>query len=361
MNDSDYAIVVGVSRYPTLRAPAPGAPHDLQGPDADAQAMYAWLTDPDGGGVPESQAYLINSALFPNPFAVERLGPTTRIKARPDREDIEGTFGWVDACFEACGKMKLGRRLTVYFSGHGFSVGDADGGIYDACASPRKLSHFYVRSWFDRFYRMAMFEEYVLWVDACSDVIPISAPSAAMMPIEDSPDMANGRAFVAYSSRGGRLSVERPGPDGQVHGVFTMALLDGLKGKARDPDTGHVTTDGLARHLRRAMPSYMTDADLDNPDIGKEPAFGARDELDFGAPAADDGRIAVTLRFDPRHEGQDVQVLDNAFAPLEEGVVRDATWEVRLPAGLFKAVVPATGGSLLFEVDGRRADAALVS
>ena len=62
MSAEDYAVVVGVSRYPTLRAPAPGSAHDLQGPDADSEAVYQWLTDPGGGGVPEGQAILINSA-----------------------------------------------------------------------------------------------------------------------------------------------------------------------------------------------------------------------------------------------------------------------------------------------------------
>lgn len=381
MSDRDFAVVVGISRYPTLRAPAPGSSHDLQGPDADSEAVHQWLTDPKGGAVPPGQAFLINSARHARAhaqMAAMQPGPNPMPPDGPTRDQMEGAFRWIIDQHRRRRRIHLGRRLYVFFSGHGFAMRNADGGVYDAAASPDWLSHFYVGSWFDWFYRSAMFEEFVLWVDACADSIPISSPSPAFLPVGDSPDMADGRCFVAYSAKRGRLSVERQDGNGQVHGVFTMALLDGLKGGARDPDTGRVTADGLARHLERTMGGFMTDADRDNPDIGKEPAIGQCDDLEFGpriapapAPAAAgpgagagaraQDLVPVTLRFGARHEGQPARVLDNALQEVAAGVVEGGAWSLRLPLGLFKAVIAATDGAQLFEVNGRPGDAAFIS
>ena len=49
MHPDHYAIVIGLSAYPRLGDP-PGA--NLLGPENDAAAVLAWLTDPHGGGLP---------------------------------------------------------------------------------------------------------------------------------------------------------------------------------------------------------------------------------------------------------------------------------------------------------------------
>jgi hypothetical protein len=45
MNDKDYAVVVGISKY--------GSRPNLEGPEADAQAFADWLLSETGGGLPE--------------------------------------------------------------------------------------------------------------------------------------------------------------------------------------------------------------------------------------------------------------------------------------------------------------------
>lgn len=359
MNEDDYAIVIGIGRYPLLRPPMPGAPHDLQGPSLDANEMNNWLADPAGGGVPKDNRLLVTSDMYPDPFPTQKMFGREEVLAKPSAVELSGCFGWLVQRFENSGGLKLGRRLYVYFSGHGFCVDDCDGGVYAANANPGILHHFYVRSWFDWFYRNAYFEEFVLWMDACSDPIPINgAPNAAAMPNQMSADFPEGRRFVAFSARHPLKSVERRMPDGNIRGVFTYALLKGLKGAAADGLTGRVTAASLRDYLHGSMGAFQTQQDRDNPDIGSEPAFGPVDEISFGQ------RDATTfdrmIRFDARHTGRKAVIVNGTFQPVVETVASGDTWTVSLPSGLYKLEV-APDTRRILEVNGESADEIIVT
>ena len=61
----DYAIVVGVSRYPKLTREG-GTPADLDGPINDALKVREWLGRDDGGGVPlENVEYVVRQPVTP--------------------------------------------------------------------------------------------------------------------------------------------------------------------------------------------------------------------------------------------------------------------------------------------------------
>lgn len=358
MNDTDHAIVIGISRYPSLRPPAPGSAHDLQGPDRDAEAVFGWLIDPVKGGVPEANTLLVRSADFPNPFATTLVAGQQRIAAEPTVDQVAGCFGWLHDKAQNAPTVRLGRRLYVYFSGHGFCIDDCDGGIYTAAASPALLSHFYVRSWFDWFYRNAVFEEFVLWMDACADDIPIAAtPSATWLPDRSSANSAQGRRFIVYSAKHTLRSVERRTPDGQIRGVFTYTLLEGLNGAAVDEGSGRITADSLHRFLKMSMARYMPAQDVENPEIGKAPAFGPLDDLDFGtAPVT---RFARVIRFADRHVGRRAQLLNNALQPVDETVIGRDDWNLLLQVGLYKVAVDPDA-HVLFAVDGEQSRAIVV-
>ena len=57
MAQDDWAIVVGVRIYPSVT--------NLDGLENDANAMYQWLTSPQGGDVPTAQTARILSSQFP--------------------------------------------------------------------------------------------------------------------------------------------------------------------------------------------------------------------------------------------------------------------------------------------------------
>src|ERR671926_1811296 len=97
---ADYAVVVGISRYPRFSV------GDLQAPDRDAQGIYDWLVDPGGGGLPRANVRLIRQDAFGPPAPGDSTEPT---EAR-----VQSALNWVaDQTRDT-----MGDRLYLYFSGH---------------------------------------------------------------------------------------------------------------------------------------------------------------------------------------------------------------------------------------------------
>ena len=360
MNTDDYAIVIGIQRYPILGPPhPPGGPNNLAGPSLDATAVDAWLADPAGGGVLDENRYLITSDMFPDPFHTQTVAGRQQLLAKPTAEELAGCFGWLIDRFKEANTLKLGRRLYVYFSGHGFGVDDCDGGIYTANANAGIRHHFYVRSWFDWFYRNAYFEEFVLWMDACSNPIPIGGPpSIAPLADRQVAGMAAGRRFVAFAAKYPLKSVERVMPDGQVRGVFTYTLLQGLKGAAADPATGLVSSESLRRYLKGSLSSFLPQQDRDNPDIGNKPSFGPVDNIDFGQ--ATPKNFSRAIKFDNRHAGRRAIILDGDLQTVDQTVAGANTWDVSLRPGLYKLEVEPSTAQFL-EINGESSDDVIVA
>src|SRR4051794_2517188 len=101
----DYALCVGINRYPGLTP--------LSGAEADAQAFYDWVTSE--GGVVGTNAKLILSTQFP-------VGINAS-KAKPASQEIWDFFEKLraDANINNAKRLGLiaGRRLYLFFSGHG--------------------------------------------------------------------------------------------------------------------------------------------------------------------------------------------------------------------------------------------------
>ena len=53
-NPNDFAVVIGISRYPYLK--------DIAGSVNDAEAFASWLTEYSGGGLPHNNVSLVVSA-----------------------------------------------------------------------------------------------------------------------------------------------------------------------------------------------------------------------------------------------------------------------------------------------------------
>ena len=111
MANKDCAIVVGVWSYPGLS--------DLSGPENDAVAFADWVRRPGPGDVPSNRVKLIVSSDFaPLPF------PTVD-QAKPTRDGIEAAFDWLNRLARESNDqgtgLNAGRRLYLYFAGHGFA------------------------------------------------------------------------------------------------------------------------------------------------------------------------------------------------------------------------------------------------
>jgi Caspase domain len=142
MNIDHFAIVIGLSSYPNLGDPPPD---NLQGPENDADAVVAWLTDAKGGGLPSGNIWMIRSRDLRSPP-----------NAAPTRDQLEAAFLWLDklaADNQGAGKgRKVGTRLYFYVSGHGFSPRFRDGCLLAGNVAERQFSaNIFPSAWLDWF------------------------------------------------------------------------------------------------------------------------------------------------------------------------------------------------------------------
>jgi hypothetical protein len=160
--DKDYAIVVGISRYPGLTDPE-GNAANLGGPDNDAAEVKKWLLDPAGGDVPDDQLTLIQSSAF--------TASTDPLEAEPAQARIRKALNKLETKARDnpahTPRLPIGRRLYLYFSGHGFAPKPDEGALFTADASPENPLHVYVHAWLSWFRQAGYFEEFVLWMDSC--------------------------------------------------------------------------------------------------------------------------------------------------------------------------------------------------
>jgi hypothetical protein len=338
MNEEDYAIVVGVRRYPMF-GKTEDAPNDLKGPDRDATAIYDWLTDPARGGVPKSQATLIRSMDYPDPFPDSSL-------AEPQAHAITAAFDRLHAISsknDKAGKgRRIGRRLYVYMSGHGFAQRRAEAAVFTANATRERTHHIYASAWSEWFANAGYVDEVVIWMDCCM-TFELSVPmQPAGYRIRQSPGRG-GKVFAAYAARFPLLAVENHMPDGEFHGVFTYTLLQGLTGEAAEPDTLEITTDSLRSYLINAMRHNISDTDLMDPAVSQEPDFGLLDPIVFGKV----DRVPehpVTFTFPPGATGRTFAV--QTGVPLTTVLSRPITSEretVCLPRGVYFARIDELG------------------
>jgi hypothetical protein len=349
MNPEDHAIIVGIRRYPRFGKDEV-APNDLKGPDNDAASVYDWLTDPAGGGVPKDQATLIRSQDFPDPF------PDVSV-ADPQAEAIEREFNRLldlVAKNRQEGKAeRLGRRLYLYFSGHGYAPERGKGAIFSANATIVQTHHFPATAYATWLADAAYFDEVVLWMDCCM-VRSISAPMRGTYPSKVDPNRT-GKLFAAYAARWRKQAVEQRMDDGKYHGVFTYCLLQGLKGEAADQASGKITSESLKAYLIHAMPRVMDSAYLENSDISREPEFAYMDDIVFGS-VRETSKHAVRLVLPESALGKRLTVDGGPLEkPLSKAV--GAVNEVlELPNGIYIAEVEGVEKLTDFKVVGGQID-----
>ena len=332
-NPLDFAIVVGVQHYPGFGR-ADTQPNDLQGPDNDAGDVYDWLVSDDGGGLDKDNVRLIRSRDFGPPFQNALAG-------RPQKQAIVDAFSWLESLAQANAAamrgLKVGRRLYVYMSGHGFAPRRKQAAIFLANATRvQTYHHVFASGWVEWFYDARYFDEFVLLMDCCMAFDLAISPENAGFRTLQGPG-PGGNLFSAYAARFPLKAVERLMPDGKHHGVFTYALLQGLKGEAADPATMRITSESLRRYLTNAMKTFMSQADLDDASVGKEPDFGADDPIDFGVVKQlplFKARLRVPASGQPRH----LRVLTGDLEVVKTGTVQgEETVEVALPKGVYFA------------------------
>lgn len=245
--------------------------------------------------------------------------------------------------------VKIGQRLYLYFSGHGMArVRHECALITSEALRPHHMSHVIATSWIENLCNLEYFNEYVLWMDCCSEFNLTLTPSYThfdvVAPIDPQPP-----CLVMTSAKFPGLSIERQIEEGgRFRGVFTHFLLLGLKGHARNPESGTLTTKDLRGYLIAAMSNYMTAFKTQANRYSLEPGFIHDDEIDFPQPAlAAARRIAVP---DVIASGVKVRVLNSRKQQVQKAIVADGGFESSLAAGFYKLVWDK--GSGFFEIVG---------
>jgi hypothetical protein len=269
MNAEDYAILIGISRYPELDQ---AASLDLAGPANDVEAVKARLLDPKAANLRRRTS-----------ASLRRSRQRRRRRARPPMSSMPRSARWTGSRSnrEAGKGLRVGRRIYLFMSGHGFSPARQRGCLFSANATDRQGFNVHATGWLSWLQDSGYFREFVLWMDCCMNRMSFLQPRDPMMPLVNAmePPRANFVAFAAQRPlKAVEISIEEDG--GRAHGLFTWTLIEGLRGAAADAN-GRVTGRSLADWIRNAQAARISPKDFDDPRWPRSPSHpgGRRPDL----------------------------------------------------------------------------------
>jgi hypothetical protein len=322
----DFALCVGIDGYPGLTP--------LSGAEYDARAFHGWATTA-GGVNAKKNAELIVSSRYKN--------GAKAAKAQPASQKIFDFFEKIRKAAKANNEKELGevagRRLYMFFSGHGFSPSIDASGVLMANAerdTPHNLS---AKAWADRFYENGLFEEVLLFQDACREPVVDVDLTPPYLKRSQMPGIQGRKRFYAFAARSPLLALEKP-IGGQVRGIFAATLMEGLGGAAREPRTGEISAEDLKRYLMANMEKRLDQAELDNEDISRRPEVYDPDQFVIVPAAAGAGAAAAAAPAFPVEvalpAGAGARILDHEGKIVRKTAARAKPWRTDLPLGLFE-------------------------
>jgi hypothetical protein len=341
VNPDDHAVVIAIRRYADVKE---GWITELRGPDNDAAAVSNWLKSPEGGGLLDDNVNVVWSAEAPEPPQGSGGVPNQEAVVSALDEIAQLPKNRYDHQY-------AGRRLYVYISGHGWAREPHEAALVTAEATKANPLNVLVTSWTRWMHKAATFRELVLWADTCATRASPKALRPCVLTESMSANHPKVRLFEGFAAPLGQRAVENEMSDGQWHGAFTYALLEGLNGAAPSP----VTSDALSDYLRNAMKEFIGEEDRKRKTVAQEPTFGRSDDIVFVTrPRA---AFPVTLRFAPDCLGRRVTVgTSRTNPPVADTVLEDADWNIELEAGVWGAFVEDSQTTKLFEVAGGGVD-----
>jgi len=331
MGNTDWAIVVGIQSYPEMPP--------LEGPENDAQDFYDWLIDEKGGAVPPKQVKLIITPEDKVPFKDSE-------NAVPNFDQIEkAAYQLVTLAGKKPlkdGHKYIGRRLYLYFAGHGFAPREEQTALIMANATKIRIGagyHWLGQRNAEWFYQAGYFDEVVLLMDCCRNYggPEVSWPWAA----DTAPDFQQRvKRFYAFATgwtldaRGQRDNA------GKVHGIFTQALLDGLRKNGNAPNSDVVTTDSLSVYIQSRLPDL-------------QPSDFRVDSFEVGKVSGQVGGFPVTIIVPPQAVGKNIEVItyiNGTPSVVRKAVAPSPGWLINLQKGFYQAQVPELHLEKLFSV-----------
>jgi Caspase domain len=310
MATDDHAVVVGISRYAHFE--------DLEGPENDTRAIIEWLRDPAGGDVPMSQIYPIKSSEYPK-------------EDRPVSGDVYMAFEKLIEIALDKNPRPAGRRLYIFMAGHGFAPALRDAALLMANAKAQRWGHNVSGAAVADHFAQSFFEEVVLLMDCCRSEIVGLAPNPLPWQPVISGQAGNPRWLYAFATCFSRAAREKL-IDGEMRGVFTMAVLEALR-------SGSLTSKTIEPLVVARMSELMGEDKVQIPHFQPSP-----DELEFGPPLVKPA-LNITLALDAGEA--DVSVGRGGSAPpIDTQRLRGGeTWRIELATGLYEIVRQDIDGS----------------
>jgi hypothetical protein len=236
--------------------------------------------------------------------------------------------------------MRVGHRLYLYASGHGFSANPTRACLIAGDANDLQKTNISPSAWIEWLQDQGCFHEHVLWMDACMDRTMFAVPSPA--PVDPRPGSLAppGASFVAFAAPRPLKALEKPfppdDPAGVWRGLFTWNLVEGLRGAAVNA-YGLVTGRSLADWLRRAQVAWFSEKERENLNYAKVPAIIQEEEALVFARGVERPRYPVTLTLAPGDWGR-VRLWSGHPPEAGEWLQPDGdTLECRLAPGLYLA------------------------
>jgi hypothetical protein len=242
----DYAVVAGINRI----GAAGFVP--LRGAKRDALEFADWLTGTIG-------------------LAPERVKHVSK-RGAPGYSDLLKEIANLLGQNPAGGRV--GRRLYLFFAGHGVGPTAEECGLLPADWS-EATSDLYIggRRCAEFIHDTGLFEEIVLCMDCCRDYTQgLPEPHFSVAGNKDLKASTKVKRFYAFATLAGSPSRERRF-DKRFRGVFSRALIAGLKGEARDGD-GRITGATLKAYLLEEVPNSAGNKN-------QIPEFGIDDDIVF--------------------------------------------------------------------------------
>jgi hypothetical protein len=307
----------------------------LSGPENDAKDFAAWLEDPNGGAVPPEN---IDCILSSDPLPQGEVP-----SAHPTMDRLDSAFERLIEWSEK-NRGHGGRRLYVYLAGHGCAPNLNEVGLLSASASQLRVGDYLAgRLYGDWFSQAAYFDEVVWFMDCCRENyprVPIRLPPWA--PVTST---RPSKHLYGYASQFTQPAREGRDPDsGQVRGLFTLALLAGLRDADRDRK-GRLTSTALAGFVYSYMISKARSIVGDQV---QEPQFDiyTNREVVFEFPTKAPARPTwtVTLKLSRKNRGKTVELLggDGQVIPPETSGTVNWRWDA-LPDGLYRLRLDGVG------------------
>lgn len=323
-NILDYALIIGVSDYPTFSS--------LKGPNGDADRFHAWLTDSSGGSVPPANCRIIQSTANP---------------AMPIQNQIDEKFGeLLNEMKEIPGDEKKGRRFYFYFSGHGVGITRTDFTLQTGLLMANFSEDLFrnaallAETYRDIIATSGRFTEVIFFLDCCRTRVPgvmglipqFSWPMISVITGEVSTLLGYATEFMDAAFEAARLDLP-PGQSGSFfRGHFTEALLRGLRGEAADRDTGQISVAGLRQYLERETPRVAKEKDHDQQARFEDKFLNAAN-AHFGIPFLTTVKHRITIQGD-LHPNE-VELLNGEADTVRQKSQDGLIWELDLPVGKY--------------------------